>query len=445
MTQQADTDLAIAIAESALVDTHEHTETESAWVEDGPDILQNLFCEHYMSSDLLVAGASATAVDRALDPGGGDLDSRFEGIRQAWEAMRFTGFGAATRLLASQVYGIDELTPDSLAQAQVELEGLQRPGERLRLLRDVARLDHVQIDHHEWAPREEEHADFFRYDISWWRFSNGEVQTRELLEETGVEVRGIEDLRAAMAAILAAHGPRAVAIKSQHAYDRTLRWEDRSDEEAERALQLVLQGKEEIHLHSRLFRADLSGGGVPEEARIVLGDWCLARGVELAIEHGLPFKIHTGYYAATGAMPVERIRAGNLVALIDRYREARFVLMHIAYPYGNELVAIAKHFPNVWVDLCWAWSLDPYSTGDFLRRFLHAAPCNKLFAFGGDVRWPTMTIAFAAQARDWLRRTLESEVADGDLTEAEAISVAARLMRDNQYACFDLERGARAS
>src|SRR5262249_9725200 len=158
-----------------------------------------------------------------------------------------------------------------------------------------------------------------------------------------------------------------------------------------------------------------------EEARLVLGDWCLARGVELAIEHDLPFKIHTGYYGANGVMPVERIRPGNLAALIDRYRDARFVLMHIAYPYGNELVAIAKHFPNVWVDLCWAWSIDPYSAGDFVRRFLHAVPCNKLFAFGGDVDWPTPTIAFAAQTRRWLQRTLEAEVRDGHLTEAEAI------------------------
>ena len=35
--------------------------------------------------------------------------------------------------------------------------------------------------------------------------------------------------------------------------------------------------------------------------------------------------------------------------------------MHIAYPYSDELVALAKHYPNVYVDMCWAWSIDPYS------------------------------------------------------------------------------------
>jgi uncharacterized protein len=48
---------------------------------------------------------------------------------------------------------------------------------------------------------------------------------------------------------------------------------------------------------------------------------------------------------------------GNLCPLLARYPDARFVLMHIAYPYSDELVSIAKHYPNVWVDLCWAWSV----------------------------------------------------------------------------------------
>ncbi len=85
------------------------------------------------------------------------------------------------------------------------------------------------------------------------------------------------------------------------------------------------------------------------------------RGVSnLSIQHNLPFKIHTGYYAGYGGMPVERIKPGHLCGLLKQYPQARFVLMHIAYPYSDEIVAaIAKHYPNVYVDLCWAWSIDP--------------------------------------------------------------------------------------
>ena len=51
-------------------------------------------------------------------------------------------------------------------------------------------------------------------------------------------------------------------------------------------------------------------------------------------------------------MPVERIRPGHLCALLMRYPKARFVLMHNAYPYSDELIAIAKHYPNVYIDMC---------------------------------------------------------------------------------------------
>lgn len=90
------------------------------------------------------------------------------------------------------------------------------------------------------------------------------------------------------------------------------------------------------------------------------------------------------------------------------------------------------------------WAINPYSATDFVRRFLHAVPTNKLFAYGGDTGWPTASVAYAAQARRGLARALEAEVAAGDLTERQAIAVAHRLMRDNQYACFDIE-GTRAA
>ena len=143
-------------------------------------------------------------------------------------------------------------------------------------------------------------------------------------------------------------------------------------------------------------------------------------------------------------MPIHRLPAGNMCELFLRYPEARFVLMHIAYPYTDELVALAKHYPNIWVDLCWAWSIDPYTSADFLRRFLHAVPYTKIFAFGGDTSWPGAAMAYSLQARAGIQRTLEDEVAEGHLSEAQAMDVATHIMSANQYACFDLE-GTRAA
>jgi hypothetical protein len=166
---------------------------------------------------------------------------------------------------------------------------------------------------------------------------------------------------------------------------------------------------------------DASGPGLASRLKGVRDAWQRCRhtgyGVEQAIAHNLLFKIHTGYYAGTGRMPLERIRPGHLCALLMRYSKARFVLMHKAYPYSDELIAIAKHYPNAYIDMCWAWSIDPYSACDTLRRTIHAVPSNKVFAFGGDAWWPSASVAYAVQARAWLSRALEAEVNDGLLVD----------------------------
>jgi len=422
------TDLSQHIQATRMVDTHEHLHKEAEYVEQGPDILQSLF-QNYVPADLVVAGASRQAVDALLDGSNPDVRARFSGVQKAWEAVRHTGYGEAVQLIAKLIYAIDELTPDAIEHAQAKHERLRQPGERLRLLRDVARLDHVQTDDfvRPCLP-DASGPDFFFYDISWANFCNGTPDLEPLAQETGIEVKDLATLKEVMQKTFELNATAAIAVKSQHAYDRTLQWRECEDGEAERALANYLRNPQAFA------EADLAGQALHE--RLVLGDWCWARGVELCIDYDLPFKIHTGYYAGYGNMPVDRIRAGHLSPLLTRYPQARFVLMHTAYPYSAELVALAKHYPNVYADLCWAWSVDPYSTALFVRRFIHAAPANKLFVFGGDTGWPAASVAYAHQARHWLTRTLQAEVNEGLMSEAEAMALATRLMHENQYACF---------
>lgn len=418
------TALADFIQQTPLCDSHEHLRKEQQYVEDGPDLLQNLFA-NYVSADLVVAGAGQKAVDKLLDAADPDIRARFAGVEKAWQAVRHTGYGEAVRIIARELYSIEEITSESIEAALPLHDTLRQPGQRLHILRERANLDHVQTDDFvRPCAVDPSGPDFFFYDISWVNCVNGEPDVEAITTETGVPIHDLASLRQAMEAVFAQNGPVAIAVKSQHAYTRTLSWHERSDTEAARVLDAYLLAPESL----------------TAEQRLCLGDWSLARGVELAIEHDLPFKIHTGYYAGHSRMPVDYIKPGNLCALLKRYPEARFVLMHIGYPYGDEMVSLAKHYPNVYVDFCWAWSIDPYSTGDFLRRCIHAAPSNKLFLFGGDTSWPGAALAYAAQARHWLTRSLQAEISDSLLTEAEAIALAGRFMRDNQYDCFRIEK-----
>lgn len=432
------TDLAQHIHATRLADTHEHLRAESEYVTSGPDVLQDLF-GNYVPADLVCAGATEAAVKRLTDPSDSDVAGRLRAIQEAWERCKHTGFGEAVQLIAKHAYGMDEITPANVEAAQSRNEQLRRPGERLRILQNDGHLDHVQIDHFSWRCLPDTAGpDFFLYDLSWLSFCSGRVDPAAIHEEVGIVVQDLASLNAAMTAIFAKHAPCAVATKSQHAYERTLSWRERDAADVERVLQKALRAARANG------KPESRGDGLTEEERLCLGDWCWARGVELTTKYHRPFKIHTGYYAGNGRMPVDWIRGGNLCALLAKYPYARFVLMHIAYPYNDELVALAKHYPNVYVDLCWAWSIDPYSACDFLRRMIHAVPSHKLFAFGGDTIWPNAAVAYARQARQWLTRALQAEVDEGLLTEREAMTLATRFMRTNQEECFDLAgtRGA---
>ena len=168
-------DLAEHIQSLRMIDTHEHLDKESEYVGDGHDILQDLF-ENYIQADLVVAGATEAAVKRLFDPSDPDLRARFAGVRAAWERCRHTGYGEAVRLIARRAYGMEEITPEAIEAAAPRAIALRQPGERLRILRDEANLDHVQIDDFRWQCLPDQSGlDFFLYDLSWVGFCRGKV------------------------------------------------------------------------------------------------------------------------------------------------------------------------------------------------------------------------------------------------------------------------------
>ena len=416
-------DLYNNIQETPIIDTHEHLASEDEHVNDSPDVLQTLF-DFYPSSDLESAGATREQVQSALDSKNPDIEARWDGVKNAWELIQYTGYGEGVRLLAKHIYGIEEITLDAIIGANDINKTLYQSGERLRLLRDVANLDHVQIDDFIWSCEPDESGvDFFLYDLSWVNFSRGDLKLEELNQETNITVTDLKTLREAMTALFAKYGETAIAVKSQHAYNRTLKWESPDDTQVTNTLKTILNGD------------------TPSPSdKLALGNWGWEQGIQLAGEYNLPFKIHTGYLAGNdNYIDPDRVRAIHFAELFHKYPNVKFVLMHTAYPWTGEILSLAKHFPNVYIDMCWAWSINPYDMVQFVRSAIHSVPLNKIFVFGGDTRWAPAVVAYAIQARHYFYKALELEVEDGYLTEDDAIKIATRFMQDNQRAVFEFQ------
>jgi hypothetical protein len=103
---------------------------------------------------------------RLGDHSAGTVEDRFDNVREAWQAVELTGHGEAVRIGAKAIYGIEELTAATLQEAVELTAELRQPEERLRLLRDVAGLDHVQIDDGARPPATEPtDVEFFLHDL----------------------------------------------------------------------------------------------------------------------------------------------------------------------------------------------------------------------------------------------------------------------------------------
>ena len=415
-----DTDLSRLILETKLCDTHEHLHRHTDFTLERVDILGSLF-ENYVIADLVVAGADPEAVDNLFKPEAGTVADRFRAVEEAWKRSQHTGYGEGVRLAAEYFYGLETLTPESLDGAQSTHAELMGTKSRLQILKEDSNLDHVQIDDFRMEiETDEEDADFFLYDISLWDFVTGKPDLKALAKHTGVDVVDQASAEAAVTKLFSIHGSEAVACKTQHAYVRTLAWQKREPADAACVLERYLQTPDDL----------------AAEEHNLLGDWFLDLCASLAAEHSLPIKIHTGYYAGHSRMPLDFISCEHLCGLLAAHPDTDFVLMHNSYPYSKELAAVAKHYPNAYVDMCWAWSINPLDASNFLRHAVHSVPTNKIFVFGADTSWPTASFAYAMQARFWLTKTLQDIVDDGYLSEGEAMEYAKRVMLHNQYDCF---------
>jgi hypothetical protein len=139
---------------------------------------------------------------------------------------------------------------------------------------------------------------------------------------------------------------------------------------------------------------------------------------------------------------LERLRqnAGDLCPLLQDFPDTKFVLMHIGYPYQDEFIALAKHYPNAYVDMCWAWIINPAASVRFLKEFLLAAPASKLFPFGGDYVSVECVYGHCRIARQGITQALSELVDEGWIALEETPALIERILRGNAHEIFPQPR-----
>jgi hypothetical protein len=422
---QATRDLLGEIRRIPIIDTHDHLEEPGDCTRlraEGFGVLL-----HYVGCDLMASGHPGTIVrDPAVDP-----RERFDSLEPHWRHLRYGAYMRTLERGLEAVHGIDRLTRGTCAELEGRMMRFYAGGGHARALKELANIELAMIDPLEPHVRDERAVshrglgsdpDYFLCDYHERITGDFATQSARLADDTGIAVTDLASWKRAFAEDLARAAPFAPGIKCTLGYSRVLDFSPVSEAEAAPLAARALRGQQ---LTDGEFRA--------------LTDHFVDAIAGLAADHGLPMKFHTGLHAG-GWNHLDRADPEPLLGLIRRHPRTRFDLFHIAYPYYREAAVMAKYYPNVTVDLCWAWAFSPHETEQALNVLLDLVPVNKIFGFGGDYYHLEGVVGHALVAREGIARVLAERVRQGRHREADAVEIARAILHDSPAEHFAVER-----
>jgi uncharacterized protein len=162
-----------------------------------------------------------------------------------------------------------------------------------------------------------------------------------------------------------------------------------------------------------------------------LRDHWLWRALELSVEVGLPFQVHTGI--GDQDLDINTARPGLLANVFrdDLLRHAQIVLLHGSYPFHEEAAYLVDVFPNVYLDLSEHNLFLGPEVESVLRPVLALAPASKLLfgtdAYGSpDLQWIAARATVAA-----LEKVLSGFVASGSMSAGSALAAGDAILSRN--------------
>ena len=411
-----------------LVDAHEHLASEEQWLAQAASFGSIGTFLGYAIFELVVAGMPKDALFPQMS-----ADQAWQQIRPFWDYVRGTGAGSLCRRALSMFCGVQDLDESTIPTIQEKLANLARPGVYRRLFDQHNIAVCVNTNFQEvftQASASEFFAPLLR--TSQFALIQRRSDVEELEKATDQDIYSLRTYLQALDALLEQkHRSGFVGIKWHLlAYLRDIHYPLEDPHSAERCLDRILR------MPAR--------GGIGSDTAVGFDEmrpfqnYIQHHLIQRAIELDWAVQIHTGILGASYGAQISHTNPTHLADLFLRYPQERFDLLHASYPYMRELTALAKLFPNVYINMAWFDILSPRAAKQYLREWITSVPINKVFAFGGDQLGVLLSCAYAEMVRDNLAQVLADEVTEGNMTEDRALHVATRLLRENAWEHFQL-------
>ncbi len=414
------------VLRTPFIDTHEHLLEEQERIKGKSGHIRcddfSFIFSHYLTDDMVSAGMPKESSDKFFSSGVDPVE-KWRLLEPYWPAVKNTGYGQAVRIAMRELYGVDELSAQTVEKVQAGYEQVRKPGFYKTILCERANIESCQVNCLDKPFEETAMPTLLMQDLS----INGMIQSdlKGYAEPTAIKLTSLADWHSVCDWWFDKYAKYAMAAKSQNAYSRDIDYEQTPAEKVEPVF------KKKLDHHTLT---------APEQK--ALEDHLFWYAVNKATEYGLPVKLHTGYYAGSNRMPLSQLinNPGSATQLCAKARGTKFVFMHICYPYYEEILSVAKMFTNAYVDMCWSWIINPVAAKDFLKKFLVTAPANKILAFGGDYIPVEPVLGHATIARRGIALALTELVDEGWLGLNDALELVDPIMHGNARTLFNLDR-----
>ena len=392
-----------------LVDCHDHTTSCGPKYADPISVVAS----GYFVSDL--HSASSDSEIKIIQNSKLSLEERWPLLEKAWKRSCHTGYGQVTKLVLKKFYGEDKLTLDALKRMKNKLLNLENEKAFDDILSEAniaVRLEN--ISHHE----------DFGASIKAILDRSGKLspRTRLVIPLPGFHgvlnyglvqniafsvdktVTSLDEYLDVCKEIFGGYKQfGAVAFKDQSAYTRSLEYGNPTRSEAEQVFNWFMSDP----------RRSVS---YPDGVK-ALDDYLFHEFMRMARDMDLPVQIHTGQMAGI-RNDIVKTNAVGLRSVIELHPDVRFDIFHANWPYSGELLFMAKNYPNVTIDFCWANIIDPIYCQNMFKQALSSVPHGKIHGYGSD---------FSGQAdRAWGHALIARDniaIALSDMVEIEYLSL----------------------
>ncbi len=438
-----------AMSELWIIDAHNHVPPETERLALEVDAV-SLF-ENYPSMDLAAAGMSepeySTMIDRDVP-----LEKRWKILEKYLPAIRNTSLTRSTLLGIRELYGFDDITADNYRAVSERMQAENKPGIYRRIFRDHGRIllalnqDFIPI----WRLPEK---GSFRIPQMWEIQYNvafgAERPLKRIEDDLGCSAESFDEYLEAVAELMAYYQKRGVVgIK----LDKPTILSDPQKSEVSPLFDRVIKFRSPEPVNDcrmsafEAWRKEAAGKGrtaVPEipltpEEKSALRDYIAHSIIRTAGELGLVVIQHASMLGTGGDF--RRTRATDLIPVISKYPQTKFEIYHLGMPWPREIGMMAKAFPNVWLNLCWASSVSPRMTRSALSEWLDLVPVNKIIAFGADTYlWTEWVLGDLIQTREVLSSVLAERIGEGLSNEQQVLEQARMMLYETPKNLYGLD------